>query len=394
MLDQIKRREELSRVNQKFGASPIPSNDTPSKVLKQQSIDEEQLLQMKTQDFFDEAERQILNNASHSKDNPLLTPDISMGVDESTKIDESNDVSRQRELDDDEFEDELNGGSGAMVQMQWKISDGLPNDRSGKSDKSDVKNDSRSAAEQDRLLQVKGNPSYFSHKDYDDEEEEKKSPDQSQKLQKGESTQLDGSDDEAYEDSDDQDADDIIDQELRDDFSLSDEGGDHDDFDDVEAEFFDDDEDDEKREREFFGDDDYNLLSKVPEEDEEEENKMSMTMQQREIKQKKDRISSLKRDIQSLQIKITQYKEEGEYEVGQTDIFQNLLDKYELLQKQEEIDDDALTEMYDEFINPIESDVSKAQILQTCQSIYNLLISLHYRNFDLKQAQSELMEIQ
>ena len=126
-----------------------------------------------------------------------------MGVDESTKIDESNDVSRQRELDDDEFEDELNGGSGAMVQMQWKISDGLPNDRSGKSDKSDVKNDSRSAAEQDRLLQVKGNPSYFSHKDYDDEEEEKKSPDQSQKLQKGESTQLDGSDDEAYEDSDD-----------------------------------------------------------------------------------------------------------------------------------------------------------------------------------------------
>ena len=41
MLDQIKRREELSRVNQKFGASPIPSNDTPSKVLKQQSIDEE-----------------------------------------------------------------------------------------------------------------------------------------------------------------------------------------------------------------------------------------------------------------------------------------------------------------------------------------------------------------
>ena len=121
---------------------------------------------------------------------------------------------------------------------------------------------------------------------------------------------------------------------------------------------------------------------------------MSMTMQQREIKQKKDRIASLKRDIQSLQIKITQYKEEGEYEVGQTDIFQNLLDKYELLQKQEEIDDDALTEMYDEFINPIESDVSKAQILQTCQSIYNLLISLHYRNYDLKQAQSELMELQ
>ena len=95
--------------------------------------------------------------------------------------------------------------------MQWKISDAQPNDKSNKSERSEVKNDSMSAAEQDRLLKKDANPSYNSHKDYGDEEEEKKSPEQSQKLQKGESTQLDGSDDEAYEDSDDQDADDIID---------------------------------------------------------------------------------------------------------------------------------------------------------------------------------------
>ena len=54
-----------------------------------------------------------------------------MANDESTKLD-NNDVSGQRELDDDEFEDELNGGN-AMVQMNWKISDSLQNDRSGKS---------------------------------------------------------------------------------------------------------------------------------------------------------------------------------------------------------------------------------------------------------------------
>lgn len=86
---------------------------------------------MKTQDFFDEAERQILKRPSNPLNLKSEETDNSMANDESTKLD-NNDVSGQRELDDDEFEDELNGGN-AMVQMNWKISDSLQNDRSGKS---------------------------------------------------------------------------------------------------------------------------------------------------------------------------------------------------------------------------------------------------------------------
>ena len=130
LLDQIKRKEELSRVNQKFGAN-YSVEKTPSTVSKQESIDEDQLLNMKTQDFFDEAERQILKRPSNPLNLKSEETDNSMANDESTKLD-NNDVSGQRELDDDEFEDELNGGN-AMVQMNWKISDSLQNDRSGKS---------------------------------------------------------------------------------------------------------------------------------------------------------------------------------------------------------------------------------------------------------------------
>ena len=53
---------------------------------------------------------------------------------------------------------------------------------------------------------------------------------------------------------------------------------------------------------------------------------MSLTLQQKEIKSKKEKVASLKKDIQQIQMKIAQYKEQGEYEVGKTDIFQNLLD--------------------------------------------------------------------
>ena len=81
---------------------------------------------------------------------------------------------------------------------------------------------------------------------------------------------------------------------------------------------------------------------------------------------------------------------EGEQEVGQTGIFQSLIDKYEQLHKQEQIDDNAFTEMYDEFIQPIQSDESQAIILNYCQSIYNLLINLHFRRTDLKAAEKKL----
>ena len=67
---------------------------------------------MKTSDFMDVAEREILNNFSSQKQSEPSTSEPS------TKIEESQDTG-QRELNDAEFEEEL-----GLVKMNWKISDG------------------------------------------------------------------------------------------------------------------------------------------------------------------------------------------------------------------------------------------------------------------------------
>ena len=107
-----------------------------------------------------------------------------------------------------------------------------------------------------------------------------------------------GSDEEAYID-DDEDADgEGYGDELRDDFSLSDTGAqdyvEDVDIDDVDGDEEDGGDDEERREREFFGDDEYTILSNVIEEEEENE-VMSMTMQDRENKQKQVRVDELKK---------------------------------------------------------------------------------------------------
>ena len=57
MLNQIKRKEELSRINQKLANQ---NSASPSKLGKQPSVDVDAMLMMKTSDFMDEAERQLL----------------------------------------------------------------------------------------------------------------------------------------------------------------------------------------------------------------------------------------------------------------------------------------------------------------------------------------------
>ena len=59
MLEQQKRKDELNRVNQKFG-SRQDQKSSPSKVERQKSYDVDEMLKMKTSDFMDEAERQLL----------------------------------------------------------------------------------------------------------------------------------------------------------------------------------------------------------------------------------------------------------------------------------------------------------------------------------------------
>ncbi len=68
----------------------------------------DELLKMKTCDFMDEAERQLIEASADSRRESNLL--------DSLKHDQ-NGQDGQRMLDDDEFEEELNGGAGAMVQM-------------------------------------------------------------------------------------------------------------------------------------------------------------------------------------------------------------------------------------------------------------------------------------
>ena len=60
---------------------------------------------------------------------------------------------------------------------------------------------------------------------------------------------------------------------------------------------------------------------------------MSQTMQQREEKEKRDKIDSLRIEIDMLQAKIKTQKEIGEHIAGKSVIFQQLIDKYDDLSK-------------------------------------------------------------
>ena len=200
---------------------------------------------------------------------------------------------------------------------------------------------------------------------------------------KVENTQFEGSDDEAYIESEEEGADEEDIDELRDDFSLSNDA-----YEDFTEDVIDVDEDGEeegeedaiKREREFFGDEDYTLLSKVPEEEEEQEDQLSQTQQQRELKQKLDRVQNLKKEIAQLQAKIQMQKELGEHHVGKAVIFQELIDKYEMLASSvDDTTEEQQQEIYDEFISPIETDMSKAEILPICNTLNRLRIGLNFR---------------
>lgn len=107
---------------------------------------------------------------------------------------------------------------------------------------------------------------------------------------------------------------------------------------------------------------------------------MSQTMQQRESKQKQERVASLRKEIKMLQIKISTQKEIGEHLAGKSFVFQELIDKYEQLSNDvENTTEEQQEEIYDEFISPIETDMSKAELLPICNTLNRLLIGLNFR---------------
>ena len=84
-------------------------------------------------------------------------------------------------------------------------------------------------------------------------------------------------------------------------------------------------------------------------------------------------------------------KEIGEHIAGKTVIFQELIDKYEELSNNvENYTEEQAEEIYEEFIGPIETDMSKAELLPICNTLNRLLIGLNFRKQELAQAESEI----
>ena len=197
-----------------------------------------------------------------------------------------------------------------------------------------------------------------------------------------------GSDDEAYEESEGGEDDE---EHLRDDFSLSEEE-DYEVLDDNGEDEHDEGHDEERRNREFFGDDDYTLLSRVPEE--EQTQLMSMTLKERDLREKQATVTRLTKEIAQLDTKIRLKKELGEHIAGQTVIFQQLIELYQKLAANvDNISEEKQQEIYDEFISPIEADMSKAEILPICNTLNNLLISKNCKTEELALAEAELQAL-
>ena len=110
MIDQIKNKAELDRVNRKLGKlNQDDSNRTPA---KQTSNVSDTVLQ-KTTNLLEEAEA-------------LLAPDSSVAPtghdsDLLASMTPPGEASGQRELDSDEMEDEMMDEHQSMVQPGWKI---------------------------------------------------------------------------------------------------------------------------------------------------------------------------------------------------------------------------------------------------------------------------------
>jgi hypothetical protein len=78
-------------------------------------------------------------------------------------------------------------------------------------------------------------------------------------------------------------------------------------------------------------------------------------------------VNQLKRDLDLLQIKITSRVAEGEHLAGQSMDFQKLIKMYE---KMAEVVDEQnqyeQEDMVDDFLSPLESDPSKAELMCIC----------------------------
>lgn len=121
-----------------------------------------------------------------------------------------------------------------------------------------------------------------------------------------------------------------------------------------------------------------------------EEDMMSQTMQQKELREKRLKCKTLIRDLEQLENRIRARKQEGQMLSGNKIDFDKVIENYrngadDAEQEEEEVG---------EFLGLIEADPSQADLMVICQKLNALLISLRYKQLEVRNAEQELMMLE
>ncbi len=105
------------------------------------------------------------------------------------------------------------------------------------------------------------------------------------------------------------------------------------------------------------------------------------------------KINDLKLEMEIIQQKVNSRKEEGKYIAGRTIDFNQLAKKFEQMAEQlDDKNDYEQEDERDEFMDQLEADPSKAELIVICHSLNSLLLSLKFKRIDLAKAESELKQ--
>lgn len=111
---------------------------------------------------------------------------------------------------------------------------------------------------------------------------------------------------------------------------------------------------------------------------------MSQTMQQRELKERRLKLQNLIHDLEGIEARIRQRKQEGQIISGNRVDFEKLIEKYKQIADRVDGDEDGQEDMFDDFLSVIEADPSQSDLMCICQKLNQLLISLKYKQMEVK----------
>lgn len=117
---------------------------------------------------------------------------------------------------------------------------------------------------------------------------------------------------------------------------------------------------------------------------------MSQTMQQRELKERRAKLNNLIHDVEQIEARIRARKQEGQIISGNKIDFEKLIEKYKQIADRADGDENEQEDIFDDFLSEMEADPSQADLVCIIQKLNQLLISLKYKQMEVKQAQEEL----